>query len=127
MIRQIMIVGMGGFVGAVTRFTLSGLIHRYYKGAFPAGTLVVNIVGCFVIGGLMYFVEDRQLFSPSVRLFSIIGILGAFTTFSTFGYETFEMIKEWNIHFALLNTIANVLLGIVAIVIGRAFAGLLGI
>ncbi len=127
MIKQIMMVGIGGFIGATMRFALSGLVHRYYKGHFPAGTLVVNVLGCFIIGILMYLVEDRQLFGPSVRLLSVIGILGAFTTFSTFGYETFEMIKEWSIQSALLNVTSNVLLGIAAIVAGRIFAGFLSI
>jgi len=127
MIRQLITVGLGGFIGAIARYSISGFVHRYYKGDFPAGTLVVNILGCFIIGILMYLMEYRQFFSPNVRLFCTIGILGALTTFSTFGYETFELIKESSIYFALLNVAMNVLLGLMAVIIGWTLARLTGI
>ena len=127
MLKHILTVGVGGFIGAIARFGVCDLIYRYYKGRFPAGTLVVNTLGCFAIGIAIYLLENRPFLNPNVRLFYTIGVLGAFTTFSTFGYETFELIKGASIQLALGNIAVNILLGLVAVVGGRALAGLLGI
>ena len=117
MVKEIIIVGMGGFVGANARFGVCRLIHRYYKG--PAGTFAVNIIGCLIIGGFMYFLETRQFSSANIRLFWIVGLLGAFTTFSTFGHETFELLKDGNFWSAFLNVGANIFIGLGAVIIGR--------
>ena len=87
-------VALGGALGAVARH-LTGLgAVRIMGAAFPYGTLVVNVAGCFLIGFLLMLSEQRQLFSPTTRLFLTVGILGAFTTFSTFGYETLELLRD---------------------------------
>jgi len=112
-------VGIGGFVGAIARYGLSGLVHRYHEGGFPYGTLVVNVLGCLAIGVLMSLVEDRQLFRPEMRSFLMIGLLGSFTTFSTLGYETFELLRDSEFRFAFMNVAANVVLGITAVAVGR--------
>ncbi len=112
-------VGIGGFLGAIARYGLSGLVHRYSEGEFPYGTLVVNVLGCLAIGVLMSLVEDRQLFRPEMRSFLMIGLLGSFTTFSTLGYETFELLRASEFQFAFLNVAANVVLGITAVALGR--------
>ncbi len=84
------IVGSGGFLGALARYGLSGLVQRQLPFAsFPYGTLVVNLMGCALIGVLAGLAESRQMFGSEVRTFAFIGVLGGFTTFSTFGYETF--------------------------------------
>ena len=112
-------VGIGGFVGAIARYGLSGFVHRYHEGGFPYGTLVVNVLGCLAIGVLMSLVEDRQLFRPEMRSFLMIGLLGSFTTFSTLGYETFELLRDSEFRFAFMNVAANVVLGITAVAVGR--------
>ena len=87
-------VGSGGFLGALARYGLSGLVHRQVRlTTFPYGTLVVNLMGCFAIGVVSGLAECRQLFGPELRTFTLIGILGGFTTFSTLGSETFAMIR----------------------------------
>ena len=92
---QILLVGAGGFVGSVLRYGLSGAVHRLLPfAAFPYGTLAVNVVGCLAIGLLAGWSEARQVIGPELRLFLFIGLLGGFTTFSTFGYETFEMARS---------------------------------
>ena len=91
MIRTLL-VGAGGFLGAIARYGLGGLIHRCTSTVFPAGTLAVNTIGCLIIGVLMSLVEDRQLLAPNTRVFLMIGVLGGFTTFSSFGYETVELL-----------------------------------
>jgi CrcB protein len=119
---KVLLVGLGGFVGAVARYTVSGLVHRYYPGSFPLGTLTVNVVGCLFIGALMSLVEDRSYLSPETRTFVIIGLLGSFTTFSTVAYEAFEMLRDQQLGAALGNWTANVALGLVAVWAGRALA-----
>ncbi len=112
MILKLLIVGTGGFIGAVARYGLSGLVHRYFEGSFPYGTLFVNVVGCFVIGVLMSLVEDGHIFRPEWRLFLMIGLLGSFTTFSTLGFETLELLKDSEF------LAANVTLGVGAVALG---------
>ncbi len=113
-----LIVGAGGFLGAITRYGLSGFVHRFASGLFPFGTLVVNLMGCFLIGGLMSLVEDRQLLAPGTRLFLAIGFLGSFTTFSTFSYETLELMRHGSMRLAAWNIGGSVILGLAAVAAG---------
>ena len=112
---KIMIVGLGGFIGSGARFALSGLVHRLpFLGAFPYGTLVVNVVGCLAIGFLGGIMELRQALGPTQRLFLMIGILGGFTTFSTFAYETLSMAHASDFIKLTVNIVAHVVLGLAA-------------
>jgi fluoride exporter len=90
-----LVVGIGGFLGALARYGLGGLVHRIPgTSGFPYGTLVVNLFGCLLIGVVAGLMEGRQMFAPEFRLFALVGILGGFTTFSTFGYENFILIRD---------------------------------
>ena len=114
-------VGSGGFLGALARYGLSGLVHRFAPHAtFPYGTLVVNLLGCLVIGVLAGLAESRQLFGPEFRTFVLIGILGGFTTFSTFGYETVAMIRDGEQLRAVANVGTHVMLGLALVWLGYA-------
>jgi CrcB protein len=114
-----MAVGSGGFLGALSRYGLSGLVHRHMPlTTFPYGTLAVNLLGCLLIGLLAGLGEARQVFGPEVRLFALIGLLGGFTTFSTFGYETFAMIRDSEYVRAAANVGVHVILGLVLVWIG---------
>lgn len=124
---KLIAVGAGGFIGAVARYGISGLVYRYFNGAFPAGTLVVNVLGCTIIGALMALVEERQMLSPQLRLFLTIGLLGSFTTFSTVAFETFEMLRARDMLLAILNVSANVAIGVAAVWLGRFGVRLLGV
>ncbi len=119
MILKLLIVGTGGFIGAIARYGLSGLVHRYFEGSFPYGTLFVNVIGCFVIGVLMSLVEEGHIFRPEWRLFLMIGLLGSFTTFSTLGFETLELLRDNEFRAASLKLAANVILGVGAVALGR--------
>lgn len=119
MIKQFLFVGTGGFIGAVARFGVCSFIKRYYNG--PVGTFAVNIIGCLIIGGFLYFLEVWHFSSSDVRLFCIVGILGAFTTFSTFGHETFELMRGGSHGLAFWNVGANLFLGLGAVAAGRFF------
>jgi CrcB protein len=105
--EKYLFVGVGGMVGSICRYGLSGLLYRMMGDRFPYGTFAVNIVGCFAIGLLMSLFEERWLVPPNLRLFLTIGILGGFTTFSTFSYETVEMLKGGNFFLASLNIVGS--------------------
>jgi CrcB protein len=120
-LRAALLVGAGGFVGSVCRWALSGAVHQQLPfAAFPFGTLVVNLVGCLGIGLLGALVDSRQLLGPEVRALLMIGVLGGFTTFSTFGYETLALLREGEQLRALLNVLSHVLLGLAAVWLGYA-------
>ncbi len=116
---ELAIIGLGGFIGAIFRFLVSGGVQALLKSAaFPAGTMAVNIIGCLLIGlggGLM---ESRQLFSPEWRAFLFVGVLGSFTTFSTFGLETFNLARGGQWLPALSNVGISLILGLMAVFTG---------
>ena len=116
---KLLIIGGGGFLGAVARYVLTGFAQRVFDTLFPIGTLVVNVLGCLCIGVMIYLVEDRMVLSSDMRLFLAIGLLGAFTTSSTFGYETIQMLRDGQSLGALVNVLLNVTLGIGAVWFGR--------
>lgn len=111
-------IAIGGGLGSVARFWLASSVHRLFKVAFPYGTLAVNVLGCFLLGGIVGLIEQRGMFSPSQRTFLTVGILGGFTTFSTFGFETFALLREQQYLAAFGNVAANVLLGLLAVIAG---------
>ena len=108
---ELVFVAAGGALGSVLRYLASGFVQRFdLWGSFPAGTLAVNLVGCAVLGLLGGLSDSRFLFGPSARLFVFIGILGGFTTFSTFSYETIVLIRGGEAMKAALNVGASLLL-----------------
>ena len=114
--KQILVVGLGGFIGSIGRYKLGGIIlHHSIDWRFPLGTFVVNVVGCFVIGALAALVEDRDLFSSDTRLFLFTGLLGGFTTFSAFGYEGLFLIRRGEIATAAAYAGLSVLCGFAAV------------
>lgn len=114
-------VGAGGFIGSILRYLLGDLVHRLAgDGFFPYGTLLINVLGCLFIGLLNGLVETRQVFGPETRLFLFIGLLGGFTTFSTFGYETFALARDGEGLAAFTNIGLQVLLGLGAVWLGNA-------
>jgi len=126
MIWKLLVVGLGGFVGAVSRYLLSGAVYRWSSASFPTGTLVVNVLGCLLIGALMYLVEGRPVLGPNGRAFLVIGLLGSLTTFSTVGYETFQFIRDGDWHLVMLNVACNLIIGIAAVAAGWTAVKALG-
>ena len=117
---NILWVGLGGFIGSVFRYVLSGFVQELTRRAdFPLGTLTVNILGCLVIGFLSQLAEARGAFSPETRAFVIIGILGGFTTFSSFGNETMNLWRDGEGYLAFVNVAAQLILGLGAVWLGR--------
>jgi len=116
-------VGIGGFIGSIFRFGVSGFVHRLLPFSnFPYGTLAVNVIGCLVIGTLGGLAESRQVIGPELRLFLFLGVLGGFTTFSTFGYETIELLRDAEHLRAAANVGLHIAIGLMAVWLGYAFA-----
>lgn len=113
-----LLIGLGGAVGAVGRYLLQGLVYQFTGATFPYGTLAVNILGCFLIGLMMELSADRFLIDAQLRLFITVGILGGFTTFSSFGYETFALLRDGELLRASFNVIGSVIIGLGAVWLG---------
>jgi fluoride exporter len=115
---NVLAVGLGGCLGSIARYWLATAMHRQFGQGFPYGTLAVNLLGCFLLGSVIGLVEHRQLFNPGTRLFLTVGVLGGFTTFSTFGWETFDLLRNHQHLLAIGNVAANVLVGTAAVLTG---------
>lgn len=122
---EILFVGAGGFVGAIARYLIAGLLQSVWAGAFPVGTLVVNVAGCVAIGGLSEWLEAEPFLSGETRAFLVIGLLGGFTTFSAFGNETVNLLRHVGTASAGANVAANVLLAVGGVWLGRTVAQLM--
>ena len=112
---KLLLIGIGGFIGSISRYLLEGIVSRHTTIAFPYGTLVVNLLGCFLIGLFFGVAEGKLLFNINVRSFIVIGLFGGFTTFATFSYETFSLFKEGEVFFAIINIASSVIIGIIAL------------
>jgi CrcB protein len=117
-----LVAGAGGFLGASARYALGGLVYRLVSPAFPWATLLVNVSGCFAIGFLAILAEERGPIGPAGRLFWMVGVLGGFTTFSSFGYETLSLAREGSYGLAVANAVGQLALGLAAVWAGAAFA-----
>ncbi len=116
---QIIIVGFGGFIGSAGRFAVNTFIERTFPlTVFPYGTLAVNVIGCLAIGFIGGMLELRQILTPSGRLFFLVGVLGGFTTFSAFAYETLALLQTSDFARATANVIAQMLFGLMAAWVG---------
>ncbi|MGB5054457.1 MAG: fluoride efflux transporter CrcB [Nitrospirales bacterium] len=116
---QLLWVGLGGFLGSVGRFVISGFFNRLSPAlAFPIGTLAVNILGCFLIGLLHGLAESRNMLGTDTRIFLFIGVLGGFTTYSTFGFESLALLKDGAMLKASANIIIHVFVGLAAVWLG---------
>ena len=121
---EILWVGFGGFIGAILRFTISAKVQSLQTSIFPLGTLVVNTLGCFAIGFLMALL-DRGWLPSEARLFLGAGLLGALTTFSTFSWESLDLIRAGSPTLALVNILSSLVLGLAGAAAGLFFGRIL--
>ena len=117
-------IGVAGFAGAISRYEVEGFVSRNVRGAFPWGTWVVNISGCLLLGILATVFTERMLPHPALRSAVTIGFIGAYTTFSTFAFETVRLGQDHATGLAVMNVVASVTAGLFAawagIAVGRA-------
>jgi CrcB protein len=120
---KILLVGLGGAAGSIARYLTGTWVQAVSKSVdFPYGTLSVNLLGCFLIGALSQLADARGAFTSEARALLFIGVLGGFTTFSSFGNETINLVRSGQMGNALLNVAANVVLGLLLVWLGRAAA-----
>jgi CrcB protein len=122
LLEKILLVALGGGIGAVTRYLASDWADQRFGSEFPYGTLIVNLAGCFVIGLFMQLVTDRIIVNPYWRLLITVGFLGGLTTFSSFSYETITLINEGALLYAAYNILISVAAGLLATWLGIAIA-----
>ena len=118
--HNVLLVGIGGFIGAMLRYLVGGLVQQLSQSIhFPYGTLTVNIVGCFFLGLLSHLAELNIGVTSEVRLMVMIGLLGSFTTYSTFCNETMNLMQDQRFFLALVNIGVHLFLGLGAVMLGR--------
>lgn len=119
---NIIIIGIGGFIGSIARYGMAIWIGQRWGRSFPLGTFVINVSGSFVIGLLMTLFAERFLVNPQWRLLLVVGFLGAYTTFSTFEYETGTLVRDGEWLIAGMNVVFSVVVGFIALKLGEVLA-----
>lgn len=122
MLTKIVLMGLAGGIGTLARYALSGWIARRAGETFPLGTLVVNLAGCFLIGLLFHLFEERFLVDPLLRVVILAGFLGGFTTFSSFGLQSFTLLRDGQVFLAGLNIFVSNLAGLFCVWAGYQLA-----
>jgi len=122
---KVLLVAVGGGIGATTRYLVSTWAAERLGTDFPYGTLIVNVVGCFIIGAFMVAATERFIVSPYWRLLVTVGFVGGLTTFSSYSYETFKMLQDADIMMAMYNLLANLIVGFFATWLGISAARLI--
>jgi CrcB protein len=118
MIKTLLLIGSGGFLGSISRFLTSRFLQNNFPSAFPLGTFVVNITGCLLIGIIYGFSERSSLLTPGWKMFLTVGFCGGFTTFSTFANENLVLLRDGNFFQFFIYTGFSVFLGIAATFFG---------
>lgn len=116
--KELLLVGFGGFIGSIARYIISMLNHRWETISLPIGTLIVNVSGSFAMGMLMALADKKGIISSDMRLFLMVGICGGFTTFSAFTSENLKLLMNGEFFTALFYILTSVLLGLLAIWLG---------
>ena len=120
--RDLLFIAIGGAAGAVLRYLVAGWGQRLTDASFPSGTLVVNLIGCLLIGLLASLLTGPFIVREEVRLGVLVGLLGGFTTFSTFGLETLSLLEDREYGLALVNVTLSNGMGLGGVWIGQRFA-----
>ena len=120
--QRTIFIGFAGLAGTLARYWLSGFVARQYGETFPWGTLAVNLIGSFLAGAMYYVADERFLISPTLRTIILIGFLGGFTTFSSYGLQTFTLLRDGEIGLATLNIAVSNVLGLLLVWAGYVAA-----
>jgi CrcB protein len=119
---MLLYIALGSAIGGVSRYLLGGLVQRMLDTTFPAGTLLVNVTGSFLLGAIIRYALETPSLTPEVRAFLTIGVCGGYTTFSTFSYETMALLKDGEWARAGVYITASVILSLIATFLGLALA-----
>ena len=120
---RILLIGLAGLVGTLTRYSLSAWVDTRWDSALPTGTMAVNLIGCFVIGVVVHLAERQYLLDPDIRAAILVGLLGGFTTFSSYAVQTFNLLVAGRILLAAANLAISNIAGLVLVWAGYAVAG----
>ena len=118
-----LLVLAGGAIGSLARYVTGTAVMSRFSGRFPLGTLIVNVTGCFLIGMIMTLLAQKPAPHPNWRLLLVVGFLGGFTTFSSFAYETYTAARDGSLWVGLMNVLASVTLGYLAVWLGAMSVG----
>ena len=125
-VTNLVFVFIGGGIGSTLRYLVGTTMQKISNGwIFPVGTLTVNLIGCLIIGLLGGLAESKGIFQSDLRLFIFVGIIGGFTTFSNFGYETIQLFRDGEVFYALANASLQVVLGLLSVWLGYILSRLL--
>src|SRR5690348_4139150 len=116
--QKTILIGLAGLAGTLLRYWLSGVVARQYGETFPWGTMAVNLIGCLAAGAVFFLTEERFVLSPNLRTVIMIGLLGGFTTFSSYGLQTFALLRDGEFGLATLNVVTSNVLGIFMVWVG---------
>ena len=125
-LMKLVCLGFAGAVGTLARFWCSELVKQTFVSTLPWGTWAVNVAGCFLFGLVWVLAEERNLVSSDFRFFALVGFMGAFTTFSTYVFESVDLMRAGTVIYALANVIGQNLAGFLAVLAGMAIARILG-
>ncbi len=120
--QKIVLIGLAGLAGTLCRYWMSGALAQRYGEIFPLGTLLVNVVGCFLAGFLFHLLHERLLVSSTLQAVVFIGFLGGLTTFSSFGLQTFSLLRDGALGLAALNVVISNLVGLLMVWVGYSLA-----
>ncbi|MBK7630057.1 MAG: fluoride efflux transporter CrcB [Ignavibacteriales bacterium] len=126
MMLNYILVSTGAAIGGALRYGISNYIQKNISVIFPYGTLVVNIVGSFILGVIMFYLNEKELIGSELRLFLTVGFCGGFTTFSTFSYETLTLFRDSEIVLAFYNVLLNLVLCLVGIYLAYLISKFIG-
>jgi CrcB protein len=115
---EYLVIGVGGFLGANARYLITIWAAQRFGTIFPYGTFLINVSGSFLLGLFLAFLQERTFFHPYYRLFFATGFLGAYTTFSTFTYESLRLLQDGSVLFALINVLGSTIIGLVGVFLG---------
>jgi CrcB protein len=124
-VRNILVIALGASIGANLRYALSNWAAQQWGTTFPYGTMIINVLGSFLIGFMLALAATRISLSVPWRLLLVTGLLGGFTTFSTFSYETYSLLVEGSWLEAGLNILGSVGIGLIAVLLGAGLARLI--